>query len=722
MAMLQPLIQKFLEHCEIEKNQSLKTVENYARYLKKFFDFAGDIEVKNLDLPLVQKYRLYLNRPNDKNGKTLARKTQNYHTIALRAFLKYLIKNDYQTLAPEKIELSKIPERTVEFLSREEVQQLFLAVDEKSASAQRDLAILEMLYSTGLRVSELASLNRSQVDLKRREFMIRGKGRKPRIVFLSQHAAGKIEEYLKSRNDAFDPLFINTGRPRSTSDITKGESRRLSTVSIESLVRKYAMLAGIIKKVTPHTLRHCLHENTRIIFNPSTESAKETFLKKKKHVLSLDFEKNEIISNTIVRHFSHKTSQFIQVWASGREILCTPRHLFFTITEKGITPITAKSIQPGMFVAGIKSLPSFGRYRGTVNFWRLAGYALGDGTFSDARHGIIINDKNKKFIDFYSNLTNGVIGREPTIKKLTDRKSWVLNIYDMRLLKKYKALGMAERSAQRRIPKAIFQATQNEIAAFLTGLYDAEGNEGSFPKIFSASKELLKDVQMLFLKLGIDSFLYERERKVTLPQGKKIHHVMYNLQVLQKPSQHLFQKWIPTLKKIIIHKNHVDWKLPTQVIFKHIYTKILKEARGLSEYLSNNSPIKHLKRYTKICTTPSLLKNILNGLQKYNFDHPSLPHLQQILDLHTVKWLKVHKTKLVRLPKQEVYDFTILPSQNFITDGFISHNSFATELLHNGADIRAVQEMLGHASITTTQIYTHLTNRRLKEIHDKFHK
>ncbi len=280
MAHLSALIQQFLEHCEIEKNQSLKTIDNYSRYLKKFSDFSGDMETEKIDLPLVQKYRLHLNRLQNKKGEGLSKKTQNYHVIALRAFLKYLIKNDYSTLAPEKIELAKIPERTVEFLTREEVEKLFGAVteqlkrnedkpahtgksanakgaqDNKKSSVLRDLAILETLYSTGLRVSELASLNRNQVDLVRREFMVRGKGKKPRIVFLSDRAVKHIQNYLKSRNDAFEPLFINTGRPRAATDITKGESRRLTTVSIESLVRKYSMLAGITKKVTPHTLRH----------------------------------------------------------------------------------------------------------------------------------------------------------------------------------------------------------------------------------------------------------------------------------------------------------------------------------------------------------------------------------------------------------------------------------------------------------------------------------
>lgn len=257
MASLKALIDQFLEHCEIEKNQSLKTVGNYSHYLGRFLEFAGeDATPVAITLPLVQKYRLHLNRFEDKQGGTLSKKTQNYHVIALRAFLKYLIKNDVTTLAPEKIELGKIPERTVEFLSRGEVDQLFAAVKADSATALRDLAILETLYSTGLRVSELAALNRGQVDLKRREFMVRGKGKKPRIVFLSERATARIEAYLKTRDDAFDPLFINMSGNNSKNDITKSEKRRLSTVSIETVVRKHAMLTGITKKVTCHTLRH----------------------------------------------------------------------------------------------------------------------------------------------------------------------------------------------------------------------------------------------------------------------------------------------------------------------------------------------------------------------------------------------------------------------------------------------------------------------------------
>lgn len=249
---IKELITDFLEHAEIAKNQSEKTIENYQHYLSRFVDFAGDISPKEITLNMVQKYQLHLNRLPENLGK----KTQNYHIIALRAFLKYLTKNDYATLPPEKIELAKIQERTVEFLSREELERLFESVDLNSPKGFRNRAILETLYSTGLRVSELNSLNRKQVDLKRREFMVRGKGRKPRIVFISDRCAKWLEEYLKTRTDNFEPLFINYGRTRSKDDISTGEKRRLTQYTIQDIVRQSARYAGLVKKVTPHILRH----------------------------------------------------------------------------------------------------------------------------------------------------------------------------------------------------------------------------------------------------------------------------------------------------------------------------------------------------------------------------------------------------------------------------------------------------------------------------------
>jgi len=256
-------ITDFLDHAEIGKNLSAKTIENYQHYLNRFIEFAGNIDPKQIDLKLVQKYRIHLNRLRDKRGKNLSKKTQFYHLIALRAFLKYLSKMDIETLSAEKIELGKMPGRSVEYLDEAEMERFFNAVDTSDEIGKRDLAILETLYSTGLRVSELANLTRDQVNLERGEFMVRGKGNKPRIVFLSAEAKKRVKNYLQTRQDNWPYLFINY-RPGKTSDEVSGEGRRLSVYSIQCLVRKYALKAGIIKKVTPHVLRHSFATNLLI--------------------------------------------------------------------------------------------------------------------------------------------------------------------------------------------------------------------------------------------------------------------------------------------------------------------------------------------------------------------------------------------------------------------------------------------------------------------------
>lgn len=256
---LSSAIRQFLESCEVEKNQSKKTLENYQHYLSRFLEFAGDILLSKIDLPLMRNYRLHLNRYEFRPNEPLSIKTQNYHIIALRAFLKYCIKQDWGTLAPEKIELSKIPERTVEHLTREELERLFETIDTASLAGLRNRAILEMLYSTGLRISELVNLSRRQVNLDQGEFQVRGKGRKVRIVFLSDRAKQWIVDYLNARDDEFEPLFLNHKKGRRIKDEAaraRGEHRRLTPTAIQDMVRKTAYLAGIVKKVTPHVLRH----------------------------------------------------------------------------------------------------------------------------------------------------------------------------------------------------------------------------------------------------------------------------------------------------------------------------------------------------------------------------------------------------------------------------------------------------------------------------------
>jgi len=244
-------INDFLEHLEIEKNRAQKTLENYRRYLLYFSAFS---EIKNpseITTELVRQYRVRLNRAQDRAGNTLKKNTQAYYLIALRSFLKYLAKRNINSLAAEKIELGKVPERKLEFLDADELERLLNAPQGGDISALRDRAILETLFSTGLRVSELCSLNRDNVNIERGEFAVRGKGSKLRVVFLSDSAKDALKKYLAERSDIHEALFVG-----HHGNLNKKESARLTPRSVQRLIKKYAVVAGVIKKVSPHQLRH----------------------------------------------------------------------------------------------------------------------------------------------------------------------------------------------------------------------------------------------------------------------------------------------------------------------------------------------------------------------------------------------------------------------------------------------------------------------------------
>ena len=229
------------------------TVRNYAHYLQRFLDFAGNIAIQEITFELVRKYRLHLNRLLNERGKNMKTSTQNYHLIALRAFLKYLAKRDIKSLSAEKIELSKTPQRSVQFLEPDEMNLILEAIPKSdNISDLRDWALWQTLFSTGLRVSELVSLDRKSINLKRGEFMVRGKGDKPRLVFLSPEATVALEKYFDNRTDSFPAAFV----PHIKSKVDIGEDPRLSPRSVQRMINKYRAKAGIVKKVTPHTIRH----------------------------------------------------------------------------------------------------------------------------------------------------------------------------------------------------------------------------------------------------------------------------------------------------------------------------------------------------------------------------------------------------------------------------------------------------------------------------------
>ncbi len=255
---LHNLKQEFLEYMEIEKGRALRTIENYDHYLTVFLKQTGLTTPESISNEKIREFRLWLNRQSNGNirntGETIKRKTQNYYLIAIRTFLKFLAKRGYKTIPSDQIELAKIEPRQIDVISQDELYRLLDAPNQEKDPERmwRGKAILELLFSTGLRVSELCSLTRD-LDLKRDEFSIRGKGSKVRVVFLSEEAKHAIREYLKTRKDFADAMFVKVSSEKIKTDGIGGLTRR----SIERIVKKYATIAGITKKVTPHVIRHC---------------------------------------------------------------------------------------------------------------------------------------------------------------------------------------------------------------------------------------------------------------------------------------------------------------------------------------------------------------------------------------------------------------------------------------------------------------------------------
>jgi len=241
------LKRRFLEYLEIERGRSVKTIENYDHYLSRFLEYSNIVKPEQITEEKVRTFRLWLNRQEGTNG-FLKRKTQNYYLIALRAFLKYAQKVEVKTMSPEKIELAKVPQRSIDLITVEELNRLLKATAGTDEKAFRDKAILELLFSTGLRVSELCSLN-ADIDLSREEFSVRGKGDKVRVVFVSPSAKTAVMQYLKARKDMEEPLFVSYSKAGKSGG-------RLTPRSVQRLIKYYATKAGITKKVTPHIIRH----------------------------------------------------------------------------------------------------------------------------------------------------------------------------------------------------------------------------------------------------------------------------------------------------------------------------------------------------------------------------------------------------------------------------------------------------------------------------------
>lgn len=254
--MFKDQILRYLEYLELEKNKSQKTIKNYSFYLNRFADFSKLSNALEITPPLIRQFKLYLSRFKSLNGNSLKKVTINYHLIALRSFLKYCLRvEELSVMAPDKIELLDSEDREIKTLNEDDLGRLLAGPNLNTKEGRRDRAILELLFSSGLRVSELVSLNRDQINLETKEFSIRGKGGYIRVAFISEKAAWALKMYLAKREDAARPLFVRFSGPTPDSS-TFGDDLRLTTRSVESLVKKYAKKAGIMSDPTPHTLRH----------------------------------------------------------------------------------------------------------------------------------------------------------------------------------------------------------------------------------------------------------------------------------------------------------------------------------------------------------------------------------------------------------------------------------------------------------------------------------
>jgi len=720
-------IPDFLDYCEVEKGLSEKTQINYSRYLNKFVLWLkGSNKATLLPHELtpdhIWAYRLYLSRFKNEKGHVLKKATQTYYLIALRAILSYFTAKDIESLPADKIGLPKADrgEKTVKFLNLEQIGRLLSVVDPKAPNGLRNRAILESFFSTGLRIAELVALNREQfanIKLKKDlELGIIGKGNRPRTVYFSERALSWIKKYLATRTDKEKPLFTHDNA-REDSD------SRLTPRSIERIVKRYAILAGVPIFTTPHTLRHCLHPSTRIILPDAVVSARDLFFRKDNNVQTINWQ-NLKLTNRKIEEKSYHITPLFSIWADGYNLSCSPDHRLFTIGPKGIEEIKVKDVKIGDYVMGVKKIEVEGQSFVGPRFSRLLGYILGDGTVSKKNRSVLLDDKNPNILKFYQNLVRELFGINPPLIKSKGKNSWQLKIYNIELVEFILSIGFEPKSNIKRVPQKILSAPLKELAEFIAGFYDAEGNTGTI-RLFSSSLDLLKDIQIGLLRFEIDSHINWRQRTVMLPQKRTFSHKFYTLHILHKPDQLRFIGNIKTLKKrfLKIEPDFYGEKLPVGNLLKMIKQDAMRKKIVWIEKLRKNHSINYLGRYfDNLFPVRKTVEKIIDQLEDSKYRSPYLETLKKIARASNVKWLRLKEKTRLPWGRYSTYDFGIDQKiGNIITDGLVSHNSYATDLLTQGVDLRTIQEFLGHRNIATTQIYTHVTNKRLRDVHRQYH-
>lgn len=677
----------------LRRGYSSKTIKTYCDCVERFFRYCKE-EPKKVTKKDIKEF---LNKlaDNGKSGNTI--------NVYLNS-LKFLFEELLGKRMKLNIRYSKKPVKLPVVLSKEEIKKLFNAIENP-----KHKLMIQLMYSAGLRVSELINLKPEDLELEKNYGWVRhGKGNKDRLFIVAEALKEDIKKFIGSKKlNEYNFLF------------TSIKGRKYDVRSLQQIIKKARIKARIDKRISCHTLRHCLHPNTRIFSNCGIYTVRNF---NKSNIQSYNFNNmDSVFANNIIK-FKHNSKKILSILADGYEILCTPKHRLFTIGKEGIEEKRAQNIHKGDWIIGIKQVRFTGKNtKKGVNFWRLVGYILGDGVVSERRRGVFAYDKDKSILKFYKTIVDKLYNINSKIVKLKDRNSYCLNMYSTQIVKELIKYGLNNISKNKYAPIDLMSATLKEICAFIAGFYDADGNSG-YIRFFSSSKELLKDIQMLLLRLGIDSHLATRNRKVRLPQGKKILHTIFELQIIHLPDQKRFFKKIPTLKSksIRFENNFYGEKIPVCPIIKKLRSRYITKKNmpyAVIEREAKKLGIRTI-RYETINPTKKSLIKLIKVFKDVATDK-ELSILKKICYAKNIKWLRVKKNENFQY-FGEVFDFHIPKYECLITNGILSHNSFATHLIENGNSITEVQALLGHKSPETTFVYIHTANPKLINIKSPF--
>lgn len=672
-----------------KKRLSPGSISEYRRDIIRFLEWIKLKSIKPLDVVKADLTE-YL------DTVLVSRPTTNRKLAAVRAFYGFLRDSGRVISNPaDGIRRYKVKRRLPKALTRTQVEQ---AVMSAGTINLMWATMFMVMYYTGMRRAEAIRLSDYDIDYDRREIRVIGKGDKERLVRFPPRLATQLAQYKTGYLNKFT-------NPKALFVVGHGDP--VTANMVEWAFRKVTAQTGF--KVHPHTLRHCLHPDTLVIGQNGPVKVSE--VTKGDGIATVQLCKLTTRRSPIISALHHPWDSLVTIQAGGFDLSCTPEHTLFTFGAFGLTEVQAGALKPGDYIVGLKKLLWQGERPIGTNRARILGYFMGDGCFNGHRGcgGITLNDKRHYIAEYYANLLSQlnvpkVRGHGPRKVLLKQRPeqsvSWVTTFHSTTFAKWILDLGCGRNSRTWKISPAIYNLPAYEIAAFLAGFYDAEGSQD---RVTSCNDNFLKGIQLLLLRLGIRSSLEKRVRlKMKLPNGKVIDQVQYDLfikdgETFWKQVHPLKPKPAATVDRLIYY--------PTQSLVKEIIEnkgKILPEDYGIHE----------MKRYTRLCTKGQNLDKFIAMAKDLGMDVSFWEQLPGS-DITPLKVTSIKETKAIY---DYLYDFETRDAC-LVTNGILSHNSFATHALRSGMDIKQIQYLLGHQDISTTSLY--LTATDLSESYDK---